>query len=41
MCSTIGELHKSHEVGDYRIEITAKESNPKCDLQVLAVGYTD
>ncbi len=41
MCSTIGELYQSPTAGDYRIEITAKESNPKCDLQILAVGYTD
>lgn len=41
MYSTIGTLKQSPKGGDYRIEITAKENNPKCDLQVLAVAYTD
>lgn len=41
MYSTIGDLYKSTKVGEYRVEISAKEGNPKCDLQILAVGYTD
>lgn len=41
MYPTIGTLKHSPTVGDYRIEITAKDDNPKCDLQVLAVAYTD
>lgn len=41
MYSTIGQLHYSATPGEYRVEITAKENNPKCDLQILAVGYTD
>ena len=41
MSATIGELYISDTVGDYRVEFTAKDDNPKCDLQVLAVAYTD
>ncbi len=41
MSATIGELYISPTVGEYRIEISAKDDNPKCDLQVLAVAYTD
>ncbi len=40
-CPYVGTLHHSPKVGDYRIEFTAKEDNVKCDLQVLAVAYTD
>lgn len=41
MYSTIGDLHKSPKAGNYKVEISAKEDNPKCDLQILAVAYTD
>lgn len=41
MCPTIGVLRQSGEAGEIRIEITAGGDNPKCDLQVLAVAYTD
>ena len=41
MYPTIGLLNYSAVPGDYRIEITADGDNVKCDLQVLAVAYTD
>lgn len=41
MCPTVGVLYRSPVSGEYRVEFTAKEDNPKCDLQVLAVAYTD
>lgn len=40
-CPAIGILYRSDEAGDYRVEFSAPEDNPKCDLQVLAVAYTD
>lgn len=40
-CPYVGTLHHSAVAGEYRIEFTAKEDNIKCDLQVLAVAYTD
>ncbi len=40
-CPYVGDLYHSPKVGEYRIEFTAKEDNVKCDLQVLAVAYTD
>lgn len=39
-CPYVGVLHRSAAGGKYRVEFTAKEDNPKCDLQVLAVAYT-
>lgn len=41
MCPNVGTLYRSPTKGEYRIEFTAKEDNVKCDLQVLAVAYTD
>lgn len=40
-CPYVGNLYRSYNAGEYRIEFTAPDSNPKCDLQVLAVAYTD
>lgn len=40
-CPYVGTLYRSFNAGSYRIEFTAPENNPKCDLQVLAVAYTD
>lgn len=34
------ELYHAPEEGEYRIEFTASEDYVKCDLQILAVGYT-
>lgn len=39
-CPYVGNLYRSYNEGEYRIEFTAKEDNVKCDLQVLAVAYT-
>lgn len=39
-CPYVGVLHRSASGGSYKVEFTAKEDNPKCDLQVLAVAYT-
>ena len=40
-CPYVGTLYRSFNAGNYRVEFTAPEGNPKCDLQVLAVAYTD
>ena len=40
-CPYVGLLHLSPTAGEYRIEFTAPEDSPKCDLQVLAVAYTE
>lgn len=41
MCPNVGTLYHSPVTGEYRIEFTAKEDNVKCDLQVLALAYTE
>ena len=40
-CPYVGTLYRSFSAGKYRVEFSAPESNPKCDIQVLAVAYTD
>lgn len=40
-CPYVGVLHREYSEGEYRLEFSAPEGNPKCDLQVLAVAYTD
>ncbi len=40
-CPYVGVLYRSYNAGKYRVEFTAPEDNVKCDLQVLAVAYTD
>lgn len=40
-CPYVGTLNRSYNGGNYRIEFSAKDDNVKCDLQVLAVAYTD
>lgn len=40
-CPYVGVLNRSYSAGEYRIEFYAPEDTPKCDLQVLALAYTD
>lgn len=40
-CPYVGVLHHSFNAGKYRLEFHAEEGNERCDLQVLAVAYTD
>lgn len=38
-CPYVGNLYRSYNAGQYRIEFTAKEPNVKCSLEVLAVAH--
>ena len=40
MNATIGEVYIGDTTRCYRVEISAKDSNPKCDLQLLGLAYT-
>lgn len=40
MNATIGEVYIGDTTRSYRVELSAKDSNPKCDLQLLGLAYT-
>ncbi|MCD7785407.1 MAG: SGNH/GDSL hydrolase family protein [Oscillospiraceae bacterium] len=41
LCPSVGILYRAEESGEFRVEFTAYGDSVKCDLQVLAVAYTD